>query len=140
MNDQKQKTSITPAGAASASTDALGISLALLWQPVPETLPPDPHGGWFSPLVWLALSDGRVLTGQALHKSADAEYDAPVHDWCAIDPEDGSSNMLSCFGDDLSVVAWMPLAVPDHPRTANGRMLIPNAIGNGRAGIIGTSR
>lgn len=126
MTAQIQKTSITPAGAASASTDVLGISLALLWRPVPETLPPDPHGGWFSPMVWLALSDGRVLMGQCLHKKDDAEYDAPVHDWFAVNPENGTLQAINCFGEDLYVIAWMPLAVPDHQRPANGRLLIPN--------------
>jgi hypothetical protein len=113
-------------GAPSALSAGLGISLALLWRPVPETLPPDPDGEWFSPMVWLALSDGRVLTGQALHKNADAKYAEPVHDWFAVDPQDGGSKSLSCFGNGLSVIAWAPLAVPCHPNMVNGRNLIPN--------------
>lgn len=107
-----------------SSSNAVGISLALLWQPVPESLPPNPDGGWFSPMVWLALSDGRVLVGQALHKGSNAEYDAPVHDWFVIDLADGKNKSLNCLGDDLSVIAWMPLATPDHPSIVNGKLLI----------------
>lgn len=115
MNEAKKEAALL----AVRSNAGLGISLALLWRPVPETLPPDPNGGWFSPTVWLAISDGRVLAGQCLHK-----YDAPIHDWFAIDPADDNSKALNCFGDELSVIAWMPFAVPDHPRTVSGRLLI----------------
>lgn len=121
MTTEKAQDSAAPTGAASGLSAGLGISLALLWQPVPETLPPDPTGGWFSPTVWLALLDGRVIPGQCLHKSADAKFDAPVHAWFC--EKDGLSMQLD---DDEVVVAWMPFAVPDHPRIANGRMLIPN--------------
>lgn len=99
----------------------VGISLALLWEPVPKTLPPDPEGGWFSPMVWLALSDGRVVPGQCLHKSDYEQYDSPVHDWFI--EKDGNSCSL---GDEAQVIAWMPFAGPDHPSVTNGRMLIPN--------------
>lgn len=78
----------------------------LRWYPVPQTLPPDPDGGWFSPYVWLALSDGTVRRGQCLHKKADAEYADPVHDWFLDDEQ---------IGDGVHVLAWMPFAVPDHP-------------------------
>ncbi len=81
-------------------------SLSLQWNPVPQTLPPDPDGGWFSPTVWLALSDGRVVQGRCLHKSPNATYDAPVHAWF----EDHRQ-----LPDSIKVVAWMPFAVPDFP-------------------------
>lgn len=109
------------AGAASAPAD-VGISLALLWRPVPETLPPDPTGGWFSPTVWIALRDGRVIPGQCLHKNAEVQFDAPVRAWFRED--NGRSVQL---GDDEVVIAWMPFAVPDHPHAVNGRMLIVNS-------------
>jgi hypothetical protein len=81
-------------------------TLALHWQPVPKTLPPNPDGHRFSPDVWLALSDGTVKRGNCLHRDADATYPDPVHSWFV----DGSQ-----LDERLSVVAWMPLAVPDHP-------------------------
>lgn len=81
-------------------------SLPLQWQPVPQSLPPDPDGNWFSPMVWLALSDGRVVQGQCLHRCKDAQYDAPVHAWF-----EGQRQLP----DSIKVVAWMPFATPDFP-------------------------
>lgn len=78
----------------------------LRWYPVPQTLPPDPDGGWFSPYVWLALSDGTVRRGQCLHKKRDALHSDPVHDWFVDDEQ---------LDHALHVLAWMPFAVPDHP-------------------------
>ena len=83
---------------------------ANLWHPVTETLPPDTFR------VWLAVSDGRVMLGQANHKSADAKYDATVHDWFVDDQEDGSKS-IRCLGDNLSIVAWMQFTAPEHPQT-----------------------
>lgn len=91
-------------------------TLALRWLPVPETLPPDPCGGWFSPEVWLALSNGTVRRGKCLHKSAGETFPEPVHSWFVND------GMLH---ETIQVVAWMPFAVPDHPSVlpapVNGR-------------------
>jgi len=81
-------------------------TIALPWQSVPQSLPPDPHCGGFSPDVWLALSDGTVHSGQCLHKKPDANYDAPVHDWFI-------ENRQLDVG--LKVIAWMPFAKPDFP-------------------------
>ena len=85
-------------------------TLRLNWNPVPETLPPGAETHWFSPTVWLALSDGRVAPGQCLHRVKGATYNAPVHSWFIEDG--GRSVMLS---DGITVIAWMPFAVPDHP-------------------------
>lgn len=85
-------------------------TVRLDWQPVPETLPPDAEGNWFSPQVWLALSDGRVVQGKCLHRCRNATYAEAVHDWFI--GEDNAS-----VDDDVSVVAWMPFAVPGHPGT-----------------------
>lgn len=81
-------------------------SLPLEWHPVPQSLPPDPEGGWFSPDVWLALSDGRVVQGNCLHRSEDATYDAPVHAWF-----EGRCQLP----ESIKVIAWMPFATPDFP-------------------------
>lgn len=96
--------------ARAAPGGELGISLVLRWNLVPESLPPDPDGEWFSPTVWLALSDGRVAPGECLHKKSTAKYDDPVHDWFI--EKDGKSCQL---GRGVDVLAWMPFAVPDHP-------------------------
>lgn len=79
--------------------------LQLEWSPVPQTLPPDPHGGWFSPKVWLALSDGTVSPGECLHAKKGSDF--LVHSWFA--------NNQQIEEDKVQVVAWMPFAVPDHP-------------------------
>jgi hypothetical protein len=94
-------------------------SKVLHWQPFPQTLPPDPHGGWFSPYVWLAFSDGAVERGQCLHKQANAAYSDPVHSWY-VDNEQ--------VGDDRNVVAWMLFAVPDHPGLALAAALAANGL------------
>lgn len=86
--------------------------LYLKWNPVPQSLPPGAETHWFSPQVWLALSDGSVHPGQCLHASKGSEYDGP-HDWF-IDTKEGSVS-IGCNG--AKVVAWMPFAVPDHPST-----------------------
>lgn len=89
-------------------------TLPLRWNRVPDSLPPDPEGGWFSPVVWLALSDGTVEMGTCLHKRPDAKHDAPVHDWFI------ENKAIECLKHErgnpaLHVVAWMPFAKPDHP-------------------------
>ena len=81
-------------------------SLPLEWLPVPQSLPPDPDGNWFSPEVWLALSDGRVVRGQCLHRCKDATYDSPVHAWF-----EGQRQLP----ESIEVLAWMPFATPDFP-------------------------
>ncbi len=93
------------------SNAGLDISLLLHWNNVPESLPPDPSGGWFSPIVWLALSDGRVLPGQCLHNIETEKHDSPVHDWF-VELADGNSHQLD---KGVAVIAWMPFAVPNHP-------------------------
>lgn len=90
-------------------------TLPLNWNPVPETLPPNPDN-FFSPRVWLALSDGRVSVGCCLHHEAGVISKRPVHAWFVDDEEldeDGG----------VTVVAWMPFAVPDHPQ----RVLVRSA-------------
>lgn len=79
--------------------------LPLLWRPVPETLPPFTDGLW-SDDIWLALSDGRVARGQAMAKSPESTHPDLVHAWFADDEQ----------VEEAEVVAWMPFAVPDHPR------------------------
>ena len=79
---------------------------ALLWHSVPETLPPKlADNDQWSERVWLALPDGRVVTGDCHFAGPHATHGEPVHAW---------------FGDRSqlaeSPVAWMPFAVPDHPR------------------------
>jgi len=90
------------------------------WQPVPETLPPDPEGGWYSPIVWLALSDGRVLPGQALHR-ATTDVGPLVRDWFFVlrdpGPIPGRVKVVDYLGSGVTVVAWKPIATPDHPRS-----------------------
>jgi hypothetical protein len=86
-------------------------SLPLQWHPITESLPPDPDGpGWWSPDVWLALSDGTVESGKCLHKSPQATYKAPVHDWFI-----GDTQLCAARPRGVKVVAWMPFAVPDFP-------------------------
>lgn len=79
--------------------------LPLLWRPVPETLPPFTDGLW-SDGIWLALSDGRVARGQAMAKSPESAHPNPVHAWFIDDEQ----------LEEAEIVAWMPFAVPDHPR------------------------
>lgn len=95
------------------------VTLRLEWYPVPKTLPPDPVGGWFSPIVWLALSNGEVKPGSCLHRIAGAKYKGPVHSWFT-EEEDGSTQLTG----KVKVVAWMPFATPDHPFMVGGRILI----------------
>jgi hypothetical protein len=83
-----------------------GPSLLLQWRPVPASLPPDPEANWFSPEVWLALTDGRVVRGMCLHRVKNAQYDAPVHGWF-----EGNE----ALDDGVGVLAWMPFATPDFP-------------------------
>lgn len=86
-------------------------SALLQWQSVPESLPPDPDGpGWWSPDVWLALSDGTVERGKCLHKSPRATYAAPVHDWFLDNVQ-----LCAARAKGVRVIAWMPFAKPDHP-------------------------
>lgn len=89
-------------------------SLPLEWQPVPQSLPPDPDGNWFSPEVWLALSDGRVVEGKCLHRCKGATYDAPVHAWF-----DGQRQLPK----SIEVIAWMPFATPDFPADLRHRAI-----------------
>lgn len=121
-NHEEEKTPLVvqPDNGDANPLTKVSISLVLFWRMVPETLPPDPIGGWFSPTVWLALQDGRVIPGQCLHKNADVQFDAPVHSW--FGEKDGKSVQL---GDDEIVIAWMPFAVPDHPHAANSRIQAP---------------
>lgn len=110
-------------------------SLPLQWQAVPQSLPPDPDGNWFSPEVWLALSDGRVVRGMCLHRAKGATYAAPVHAWF-----EGSRQI----DDDIEVIAWMPFAVPDFPelpkqraiksRSRAAQLSIPSQGGFGKEG------
>ncbi len=79
--------------------------LPLLWRPVPKTLPPFTDGLW-SDDIWLALSDGRVARGQAMAKSPESAHPNPVHAWFIDDEQ----------LEEAEIVAWMPFAVPDHPR------------------------
>ena len=85
------------------------------WQPVPGTLPPDPDSGGDSPLVWLALSDGRVLTGQALHRATVGDADPSARDWYMVLREQRKVKVINCLGAGVTVVAWMPITAPDHP-------------------------
>ena len=102
-----------------ASIETLPTHGGEAWQPVPETLPPDPEGGWYSPIVWLALSDGRVLPGQALHNTSWVK--PPVRDWFVIVrdhvQEPGRVRVINYLGAGVTVVAWKPIATPDHPRS-----------------------
>ena len=76
------------------------------WHTLPDTLPPKRKGSdrW-SQRVWLALPDGSVVAGDCLFACLDATHGHAVHAW---------------FGDrrqlDADPIAWMPFAVPDHPR------------------------
>ena len=89
-------------------------SAALKWNRVPQSIPPGKEDGFFSPEVWLALSDGSVYMGKCLHKSPGHTYDGPVHSWFA--QKDGQSMHLDCDAfNGAHVVAWMPPATPDHP-------------------------
>lgn len=102
-----------PAGMTAGNICAIPLptgprQAVLQWQPVPQTLPPDPLGGWFSPYVWLAFEDGTVERGKCLHKPANAAYSDPVQSWYVDDQQ---------VDDDRNVVAWMLFAVPDHPGT-----------------------
>lgn len=128
-NASIQLSAENPADGRSASNGELGISLALLWNLVPESLPPDPDGGWFSPTVWLALSDGRVMPGRCLHKKETSECEAPVRDWFI--EEDGKSCQIDKVVD---VLAWMPFAVPNHPHFESAVKLIPNVELTGAGG------
>ena len=90
------------------------------WQPVPGTLPPDPDSGGDSPLVWLALSDGRVMTGQARHR-ATVGVGPLVRDWYLVlldpGPIPGRVKVIDYLGSGVTVVAWMPITTPTHPRS-----------------------
>lgn len=79
---------------------------ALRWHNVPETLPPKraDNDRW-SERVWLALADGSVVSGDCHFAGPDATHGEPVHAWFA------ERSML-----EVAVIAWMPFAVPDHPR------------------------
>lgn len=78
---------------------------ALRWHTLPDTLPPkrEDNDRW-SQRVWLALPDGRVVSGDCHFAGPDATHGHAVHAW---------------FGDrcqlDADPIAWMPFAVPDHP-------------------------
>ena len=78
----------------------------LRWHNLPETLPPKrADTDRWSERVWLALPDGRVVSGDAHFAGPDSRHGHAVHAWFSdgcmleVDPE-----------------AWMPFAVPDHPR------------------------
>lgn len=78
----------------------------LRWHTLPDTLPPKrKDSNLWSQRVWLALPDGRVVAGDCLFAYPDATHSHAVHTW---------------FGDrcqlDADPIAWMPFAVPDHPR------------------------
>lgn len=81
----------------------------------PETLPPGASAHWFSPDVWLALSDGQVVMGCCLHRTADATHDELVHDWFANHPEHGSSSLDCDYWNGTEVVAWSTIESPKHP-------------------------
>lgn len=82
-----------------------------IWNKIPETLPPG-DASRFSPIVWLALDDGRVVPGQCLHKKATATYKASVHSWF-IEPTDGQRSQ-QYIGEPL---AWMLIVPPLYPKT-----------------------
>lgn len=90
---------------------------SLTWkEPKAGDLPPptQPGGTHLSQLVWLALSDNRVVVGQCLYRHPEATYKAPVHDWF-IQPDDGGTSMsISCL-PGTKVVAWAPFEKPRHP-------------------------
>lgn len=79
---------------------------ALRWHSLPETLPPQrADDDRWSQRVWLALPDGRVVDGEAHFAGPESTHGFAVHAWFA------DRCML-----DVDPVAWMPFAVPDHPR------------------------
>lgn len=90
-------------------------TLYLPWNYISESIPPGAETHWFSPKVWLALSDGRVMPGQCLHKMKNAIYDGPVHSWFIFQEDGGPGLQLS---EGIDVIAWIPFAKPYHPGIA----------------------
>ncbi len=76
------------------------------WNKFPDTLPPDPGGGWFSPYVWFALKNGKVVKGRVLHKSKEATYEETYHDVFLSDEFGGRQH------DGDNIIAWSEITAP----------------------------
>lgn len=83
----------------------------LHWFTPEEQLPEDLGGGYFSPDIWLALSDGRVVVGQCLHKNKESTTTALVHSWF-YKYEDGSTHQLE---KSVDVLWWAAFTTPTFP-------------------------
>jgi len=83
------------------------------WQPVLGCPPADSEDGRYSPLVWLALSDGRVLPGQALYDIS--KVGPAVRDWFVVVRESERVKVTNYLGTNVTVVAYMPITTPTHP-------------------------
>ena len=80
------------------------------WNNIPDTMPPG-DAGRFSPRVWLALPDGKVMPGTCLHSVAG---EPAAHASWHLEPMDGQP----CHQTKMVPVAWAVIVSPAHPSKA----------------------
>ena len=90
----------------------------LSWRSVEDELP---EGDFYSPKIFVCLSNGMVFMGCCLHKSKDATYSAKVHDWFLEMDEKSCSLSVVRNNLDLSkgvyVKHWKPITLPQPPES-----------------------